>query len=386
MTLSLEFIREHLETNPDSATFAYYADLLLKSGDTAEAYRVCSDGLEMYPEFATGWYIFGKIARERDEQEFAKTCWLKALTLDSMALNAAKDVLNLEEVTLTFEETESTAQALLEINKDHELALERLNNLETRTLEDESGEDDHAEREAAPPETEETMEQPDDSSEEETDAPAETVAKDDDAPKNTVLDFDFDEVEEEPEEFVDEAHSDVPAEQADHDALQHAFEAAYQDRPEFKAPDIDVEVPDEDAPEVDEDFTPPSFQPPVLEEGRHVDEKPEGDTPESPDEMLEGEDIPAEDTTEDDPDEIPVADSTKAPADFMAEKSSIKITTRMATFTFAGVLKSQGLYEQAYQVLELMRKKSDDIDRIEQEQAELEDLMSQRRNQERFAD
>ncbi len=57
------------------------------------------------------------------------------------------------------------------------------------------------------------------------------------------------------------------------------------------------------------------------------------------------------------------------------EEPGLQITERMATFTFASVLKSQGLYEQAYQVLEILRKKSGDIRRIEREQAELKRLI-----------
>jgi hypothetical protein len=58
-----------------------------------------------------------------------------------------------------------------------------------------------------------------------------------------------------------------------------------------------------------------------------------------------------------------------------SNEAKLTITPRMATFTFADVLRSQGLYEQAYEVLEMMRDKSSNIERIEREQEKLKDLM-----------
>lgn len=59
-----------------------------------------------------------------------------------------------------------------------------------------------------------------------------------------------------------------------------------------------------------------------------------------------------------------------------SNEAKLTITPRMATFTFADVLRKQGLYEQAYEVLEMMRDKSSNIERIEREQEKLRDLMN----------
>ncbi len=55
----------------------------------------------------------------------------------------------------------------------------------------------------------------------------------------------------------------------------------------------------------------------------------------------------------------------------------LRITPRLATFTFADVLQSQGLYNQAYEVLEMMRQKNVSIERIEKKQKELKQLMEE---------
>jgi len=69
-----------------------------------------------------------------------------------------------------------------------------------------------------------------------------------------------------------------------------------------------------------------------------------------------------------------IADHVK-PRPKPSNEAKLTITPRMATFTFAEVLRSQGLYEQAYEVLEMMRDKSSNVERIEREQEKLKDLM-----------
>lgn len=72
------------------------------------------------------------------------------------------------------------------------------------------------------------------------------------------------------------------------------------------------------------------------------------------------------------PEEIPEVKPKSRPSN----EAKLTITPRMATFTFADVLRKQGLYEQAYEVLEMMRDKSPNIERIEREQEKLKKLMN----------
>lgn len=53
------------------------------------------------------------------------------------------------------------------------------------------------------------------------------------------------------------------------------------------------------------------------------------------------------------------------------------ITRSMATFTLLHIFKSQGMYENALEVLQLLKEKSSNPERIQQEEKEIRELMSQ---------
>jgi|GEM_PF-2196843 len=433
MTLSLQFVQEQYESNPDSPLFVYYANLLLQSGDTAGAYQVCSDGLEQHPEFATGWFLLGMISKERGESAFAKTCWMNALSNDHMALNAATSLLELEDLELSDEEIRTAAQLVLQVDSENELANTRLEELATHPKE-------QVEQDA--PDAEES----------------EVGTRDE-----RKSDFDHDGVVESPEEIDEDSggSEEIPSEVAGDEVFRRTFEKAVEGQPGFEPPEFEAEVTEEDVEKRDEDFAPPEFQAEVLDKDEEISaEESNGETE---DEDVSGDRAKPEETEgldydifDMEPDEIesvmeilrsrfgdeydtaevsretmdairkeiqekqPESDaaSTKntqtsdnlydevsadinelqeesstdtdsesairpqpalESAAFMSEQGSIKITERMATFTFADVLKSQGLYDQAYQVLELMRNKSEEIERIESEQTELKELIEAKR-------
>jgi hypothetical protein len=52
------------------------------------------------------------------------------------------------------------------------------------------------------------------------------------------------------------------------------------------------------------------------------------------------------------------------------------ITRSMATFTLMQIFKSQGMYENALEVLQLLREKSSNLERIEKEEKELHELLA----------
>ncbi|MCF7804301.1 MAG: hypothetical protein K9N46_08440 [Candidatus Marinimicrobia bacterium] len=467
MVLSLEYVKEHVEANPDSPLFAYYADLLLQAGDTAGAYQTCSEGLEHYPEFATGWYIFGKISQAREEPEFTKTCWMKALSMDRMALQAAEDLLQSEDLDLSPEEIRSAAQAILTVDSEHGLARKRLDEITTQE-EKEAGEttdiptsemaetskvSEEGEGEAAESAREELTEE----------LPAEEQSEKEQAPDAPLKGA---EVQEEPEDFEENEKEEVPAEQSEDDLVKEAFKEAYKDQPKFQPPEFSGEMASEGKEEDEIEFRRPEFEPETIDnEAGEIDEPEDIDkevvaeiarkksdddeeinfddfdvereeiesvmnvlrnrlgkdfdpseiSQETIDEVraelrgrsepdMTDEELAADSDTgrrEEEPDDkitvseegdsgplvVPGPEETTGDESSMVtNRSSIKITSRMATFTFANVLKSQGLYEQAYQVLDLMREKSDEIDRIEEEQSALEQLIEERRQQRRSAE
>lgn len=70
-----------------------------------------------------------------------------------------------------------------------------------------------------------------------------------------------------------------------------------------------------------------------------------------------------------------------APSRVEDNLASLFISPQIATFTLMSILKSQELYEQALQVLNVMAgKEGADMDRIEEERAILEDLLAQQRD------
>lgn len=56
------------------------------------------------------------------------------------------------------------------------------------------------------------------------------------------------------------------------------------------------------------------------------------------------------------------------------------ITRSMATFTLMQIFKSQGMYENALEVLQLLREKSSNLERIEKEEKELHELLAGNNN------
>ena len=110
-----------------------------------------------------------------------------------------------------------------------------------------------------------------------------------------------------------------------------------------------------------------------------IEEKEESEEPETevPEETGETSDL-----EELEPPEVGSLGSQKR-SEKKATKSSkndeveLRITPRLATFTFAEVLKSQGLYDQAYEVLEMMRQKNVSPERIDKQQKELKRLMGE---------
>jgi tetratricopeptide (TPR) repeat protein len=293
MKFSENFLKRHIRSNPKSLLFAYYAEHLLKSDKLQEAYELCKYGVEMNPQFATGWLVFGRIAQAADQRDFAKTCWLKALAEDRMCLQAAELLLQDENLDLKPEQVLDAGNAILSVDSKNPLALKRVNQLTSKAEETESSAESVATSKAEP-----------DSSET---GDVETDEK-----------FDIYGVDKHNTEGIEHTLTEIEEKEAS-------------EEPE-------AEIPDETEGSSDLD----ELEPPEIT-GLGSQKRSEKETMKSS----------------------------------KNDEVELRITPRLATFTFAEVLKSQGLYDQAYEVLEMMRQKNVSPERIDKQQEELKRLMDE---------
>ncbi|MCF7808254.1 MAG: hypothetical protein K9M49_02545 [Candidatus Marinimicrobia bacterium] len=127
-----------------------------------------------------------------------------------------------------------------------------------------------------------------------------------------------------------------------------------------------------------------------------IEEKPEPDVSEVPQEEKTEEDAGAkadegartpfqEPKPEQKPEPVVAKTEEKTPAADTPKRKPMhrkdpaikhNITRSMATFTLMQIFKSQGMYENALEVLQLLREKSSNLERIEEEEKELRELMA----------
>ncbi len=74
------------------------------------------------------------------------------------------------------------------------------------------------------------------------------------------------------------------------------------------------------------------------------------------------------------PPEIPESETESQPVS-EEEPDSLAISPRLATFTLVTVLKNQGLYHQALDVLKILEDKGENKERIEREREEIQELL-----------
>ena len=73
----------------------------------------------------------------------------------------------------------------------------------------------------------------------------------------------------------------------------------------------------------------------------------------------------------------PKKEKTKTSVSRLAEKSSspLNVSARLATFTLVAVLKNQGLFEQALDVLDVLEQKGDNKKKVDQERKSIQTLL-----------
>ncbi len=85
-----EWLQKRLDDNPHSILFARLADRYLDAGDINRAINVCDKGLEYYPGYATGLFVYAKCLLRKTEYEEAEKQLKKVLAINPDNLLALK--------------------------------------------------------------------------------------------------------------------------------------------------------------------------------------------------------------------------------------------------------------------------------------------------------
>jgi len=426
MEFTRDTLEQYLNSHPDSPVFARLADLYLQRDELEKAQRLCEEGTERLPEFTTGWIIAGEVAFSRGELTEAKSYWEYALETDPSAVRAADLLLrHADALELTPGERQKAGERLVTLFPEHEAGKAALKIDRTDTGEPKAGdEESEPSSQAEPPEIrEEDMEASGsaETSEEEQSSEIRTGAES--VAERFKKAF---EGRLKPGDVESEPSADVPDEQevegTDMEKQSSEEETGTaRENIEPEATQISEEPPEsgeEDTEDAEKDTEHPEDEDVYLKSlrkrqtsgeeefasGMQVGKDPTKQIPfthpfydpgeDDLDELGSDETESGAEHTDDatherisdsagmeEPSETPddTEQKTRETSGVLGdpEEPSLKITERMATFTFANVLRSQGLYEQAYQVLEIMRGKTDDTERIDREQAELKKLIEQ---------
>ncbi len=86
----LEKLFERYTSSPESYVFAPLADACRKAGRLGEALEICSRGIAMHPDYASGHVIMGKCYYDMKEREKAEEAFRRVLSLDEDNLVALK--------------------------------------------------------------------------------------------------------------------------------------------------------------------------------------------------------------------------------------------------------------------------------------------------------
>ncbi|HPG38336.1 MAG TPA: tetratricopeptide repeat protein [bacterium] len=85
-----EWLQKRLDDNPHSILFARLADRYLDAGDINRAMEICNKGLEYYPGYSTGLFVYAKCLLRKTEYEEAEKQLKKVIALNPGNLLALK--------------------------------------------------------------------------------------------------------------------------------------------------------------------------------------------------------------------------------------------------------------------------------------------------------
>ncbi len=139
-----------------------------------------------------------------------------------------------------------------------------------------------------------------------------------------------------------------------------------------------VEIVTDDEHEFEEIVAPPQVEivePELKQEAELIEVIPEPEIePKKEAELVEV--IPTPEVVVEPEPEVVKVEPKKKPIPAQDPAVRHNITRSMATFTLMNIFKSQGLYENALEVLQLLREKSSNLERIESEEKEISALMA----------
>lgn len=301
-------------------SYSDLVDIYIEENNLAQARKVCEIGLSHHPGDKRGLFLLSQVFLGEGNLEGAEKLLQVLLVLDSGNIEATHFLVTVQErLNRPQEVLKQGWLRLLEIDPDNQQAKVFLKRLGVNLPEPEPVEEPQAEE----PEIPEITAEPEIKLEAEPEAP---------------------EVQAEPE----------PAE-----AEEPAVE-----------PELIIEVEEQEAEtepelEVEPDLT--------IKVEAQVVAAPEPEIVLEPEEEPQDETVGDEIKLEEKPvEEVPPAQEP-APAADVSSKKGIK--ARMATFTLVAVLKDQGLYHQALEVLEVLEQKDGDMERIASEREAINQLI-----------
>jgi len=129
---SLESLQVLLQQNPDSLTFAHVADVLLKSGRSEEATRICEEGIRRHPYYVTGHMVLGKCYLQKKQFDQAEKEFKRVLLFDPKHLAAHKNFGDLMRQMGWDNTCETSYRKILQIDPLDKLAQEILDELSNK--------------------------------------------------------------------------------------------------------------------------------------------------------------------------------------------------------------------------------------------------------------
>lgn len=86
----IQFLENHLKSNPNSILFARLADVYLQMENVDEAIQLCEEGIKKHPYYATGHFVLGKCYMANKLYEQAEKEFKRVLLFDPKFLAAHK--------------------------------------------------------------------------------------------------------------------------------------------------------------------------------------------------------------------------------------------------------------------------------------------------------
>lgn len=141
--LNTEFLDRYqkmLDENPSSRIFAPLAEAYRQNGNLQRALQICRQGLNLHPNFASGWYQLAKIFIARQEPERALEAYKKAVHLAPENIQAHRALAELYLRQRNSKDALKSFKMVLYLAPDDERAKTVIEKLESLTADEYSAE------------------------------------------------------------------------------------------------------------------------------------------------------------------------------------------------------------------------------------------------------